>query len=53
MFSIFTLGTWLKSVIEVWFGAVVIYGVSEFDGDLWVEGSKSVMEESNKFLFRW
>ena len=52
-FKIFTFEIWLKSVIEVWFGVLVNWGVSGLDGDFWVEGSKSVMEESNKFSFRW
>ena len=31
---------------------LLICGVSEFDGDFWLEGSKSVLEESNKLSFR-
>ena len=40
-FPIFTFGIWLKSVIEVWFGVLVNWGVPGLDGNFWLEGSQS------------
>ena len=51
IFPVFTFGIWQKSVIEVLFSVLVNWGVSGLDGDFWVEGSKSVIEESNKLSF--
>ena len=51
IFTIFTFGIWQKSVIEVLFSVLVNWGVSGLDRDFWVEGSKSVKEESNKLSF--